>query len=77
MDFPNLQILPLFVEHNDLAPLVRLQPHRLEGVLLDELHPAVLVTHPGEEHLGIKRIFHCNAYSLEGCVPSTQSNMSY
>ena len=77
MGFPYLQILPLFVEDNDLVPLVRLQPHGLEGVLLDELHPAVLVTHPGEERLGKKQILHCNAYSLEGCVPRTLSNMSY
>ena len=46
----NLQILPLFVEDDDLVPLVRLQPHRLEGVLLDELHPAVLVPHPGKDN---------------------------
>ena len=48
---PDLQILPLFVEYNDLVPFVRLEPHRLEGVLLDELHPTVLVTHPKEEKL--------------------------
>ena len=47
----DLQILPLFVEYNDLVPFVRLEPHRLEGVLLDELHPTVLVTHPKEEKL--------------------------
>ena len=44
-----LQVLPLFVKDNDLVPLVRHQPHRLERVLLDELHPAVLVPHPGEK----------------------------
>ena len=45
---PDLQILPLFVKYDDLVPFVRLEPHRLQGVLLDELHPTVLVTHPGE-----------------------------
>ena len=49
---PYLQILSLFVKDDDLIPLVRLQPHRLEGVLLDELHPAVLVAHLGQEILG-------------------------
>ena len=49
---PYLQILSLFVKDDDLVPLVRLQPHRLEGVLLDELHPTVLVAHLGEEILG-------------------------
>ena len=48
---PDLQILPLFVEDDDLVPFVRLEPHRLEGVLLDELHPTVLVTHPKGEKL--------------------------
>ena len=46
-----LQILSLFVKDDDLVPLVRLQPHRLEGVLLDELHPTVLVAHLGQEIL--------------------------
>ena len=37
----HLKILPLFVVDHDLVPLVHLQPHRLEGELLEKLHPSV------------------------------------
>ena len=34
-----LQMSPLLIRYDQLGPLLRLQPHALQGVVLDELHP--------------------------------------
>ena len=78
-----LQILSLFVKDDDLVPLVRLQPHRLEGVLLDELHPTVLVAHLGEEILGNRynriRVLNTKVYSplVSFILPATCESVQF
>ena len=44
-----LQVAPLFVTDHKLGPLLRLEPHALQRVVLDERCAFIVVVHPDQQ----------------------------